>query len=279
MNANMSASKEDNRAADKAARASFIINTFLLNTCKKPHSSQEQAILTQAEQNLSTSKDEEEIIDDSLFFSKSVVIKNGIGIGTCTGVVQTSPEELTAFTYLTDTHHDREAHIAANGPDSSKYPNKTICVINDHHHITYSCRKLPPPLKPREWLARGIFRQVDEDNFILVYTPVADDDPDLPPSFTKTTLKNAIRGEFTAMHKYERLPHNQTRFTLRLKLDIKGRVPKKIANMGISGALDSVYKAYKYFQRDEEIDVLEVSLAVDIVNKNSPANPLTAPFH
>jgi len=28
----------------------------------------------------------------------------------------------------------------------------------------------------------------------------------------------------------------------------------------MSGALDQVYKAYKYFQRDEEIDELEVSL-------------------
>ena len=83
-----------------------------------------EAILTKAEQTLSTSKDEEEIIDDNPFFSKFVVIKNGTGIGTCTGVVQTSPEELTAFMYLTDTHEARDAHIAANGPDSSKYPTK-----------------------------------------------------------------------------------------------------------------------------------------------------------
>jgi len=62
------------------------------------------------------------------------------------------------------------------------------------------------------------------------------------------------------MHKYERLPNNQTRFTLRLKVDIKGRVPKKIANMGMSGALDQVYRAYKYFERDKEIDELEVSV-------------------
>ena len=260
MNANMSASKEDNRAADKAARASFIINTFLLNTCKKPHSSQEQAILTQAEQTLSTSKDEEEIIDESPFFPKFVSIKDGIGIGTCTGVVQTSPEELTAFMYLTDTHEARDAHIAANGPDSSKYPNKTIRVVNNHNHITYSCRKMPPPLKPREWLARGIFRQVDEDNFILVYTPVADDDPDPPPSFTKTTLKNIVRGELSMIHEYERLPHNQTRFTFTTRLDIKGSVPKKIANMGMSSVLDTVRQAYMYFERDKEIDELEVSL-------------------
>ena len=253
----MSAKIVDSRVSDETARVAFVNSCLSTTQSYTPH---EQAILTQAEQTLSTSKDEEEIIDESPFFPKFVSIKDAIMIGTCTGVVQTSPEELTTFMYETDTHQTREAHIAANGPDSSKYPNKTIRVVNNHNHITYSCRKMPPPLKPREWLARGIFRQVDEDNFILVYTPVADDDPDLPPSFTKTTLKNAIRGEFTAMHKYERLPHNQTRFTLRLKVDIKGSVPKKIANMGMSGALQQVYRAYKYFQRDEEIDELEVSL-------------------
>jgi len=62
------------------------------------------------------------------------------------------------------------------------------------------------------------------------------------------------------MHKYERLPYNQTRFTIRLKVDIKGSVPKAIANMGMSGLLDIIYKAYKYFQRDEEIDELEVRM-------------------
>jgi len=189
-----------------------------------------------------------------------VNIQHGIGIGTCTGVVQTSPEELTAFTYLTDTHHDREAHIATNGPDSSKYPNKTIHVVNDHHKIHYSCRKLPPPLKPRDWLTRNIIQRVAADTIKYFCTSIHDDDPDPPPSFTKTTLTKIVRGEISMIHEYERLPHNQTRFTLRLKVDIMGRVPKKIANMGMTSALDTVYHAFKYFQRDEEIDELEVSL-------------------
>jgi len=243
----------DYQAADKSARAAFV-NSFF-----SALSPQEEAIMSQVKQNLSTSQNEESL-DDSPFFPKLVSSKDGGIIGTCTGIVQTFPEDLLAFMYLINTHEARESHIAANGLDSSKYPNKTIHAVNDHHHIIYSCRKLPPPLKPREWLARGIFKQVDEDNFILFSTPVADDDPDLPPSFTKTTLKNAIRGEFTAMHKYERLPYNQTRFTIRLKVDIKGSVPKAIANMGMSGLLDIIYKAYKYFQRDEEIDELEVRM-------------------
>ena len=72
-------------------------------------------------------------------------------------------------------------------------------------------------------------------------------------------------GEISRIHTYQRLPHNQTRFTLQLKVDIKGSVPKQIANMAISGALGQVYRAYKYYQRDEEIDELEVSL-IEMMN-------------
>ena len=255
---------DTHRAADHASRKSFL-DSFLNPTSQPPHSPHEISIITQIEQSLSTSKDKEDELDDDLLFPKFVGIKDSIMIGTCTGVVQTSPEELTAFMYLTDTHQARESHIAANGPDSSKYPNKTIYVVNDHHNINYSCRKLPPPLKPRDWLTRNIMKRVDANTIKYFATSIHDDDPDPPPSFTKTTLTKIVRGEISMIHEYERLPHNQTRFILRLRVDLKGSVPKKIANMGMSGALDSVYRAYKYFQRDEEIDELEVSL-IEMMN-------------
>ena len=252
--------KLDHNEADKAGRALFIdsLNKRKLTLLQSPH---EEAIKTRIEIAVSTnSKDSEESLDDNPFFPKLVTVRYGTMVGTCTGIVQTPPEELLAFNYLTDTHQARDAHIAANGPNSSKYPNKSIHAINDHHKINYSCRKLPPPLNPRDWLTRHIFHQPTADTIKYFSTSIHDDDPDLPPSFAKTTLTNIVRGEISMTHEYERLPFNQTRFTLRLKVDIKGSVPQKIANMGMSGALDSVYKAYKYFQRDEEIDELEVSL-------------------
>jgi len=254
----------DHRSADEAARAAFVNSFFSITHSLTPN---ESFIMAQTEQTLSTTKDDAELIEESLFFPKWVCLKNdGVVIGTCTGTVHTPPENLLAYMYLHDTHQAREAHIAANGPDSSKYPLKTIQVINDHHHITYSCRKLPPPMNPREWLTRNIIQRVNADTTIkYLYTSIHDDDPDLPPSFTKTTITNIVRGEISMIHEYERLPHNQTRFTLRLKVDIKGSVPKKIANMGMSGALQQVYRAYKYFQRDEEIDELEVSL-IEMMN-------------
>ena len=186
--------EETHRGADQATRTSFV-NNLSMQTIFVPHPPSEEAIINQVKQNLSTSKDEEVQIDDNPFFSKVVGFKDGIGIGTCTGVVQTSPEELLGFMYLTNTHEARESHIAANGPDSSKYPNKTIRVINDHHQIVYSCRKLPPPLKARDWLTRNLFQRVNANTIKYFSTSIHDDDPDIPPgSFTKTTMTNIVRG-------------------------------------------------------------------------------------
>ena len=261
----MSTSRQQKlRLADKAIRAEFVMSYLSATSNLQPHSPNEEATMAKIEQALSISKDNFEKVDcaNSQTFPKHFMVnsKDGISIGTCTGTVHASPEELLAFLYLTNTHEARDSHIAANGPDSSKYPNKTIHVVNDHHNINYSCRKLPPPLKPRDWLTRNIIQRVDANTIKNLATSINDDDPDLPPSFTKTTMTKIIRGDISVMHKYERLPHNQTRFTLRQKVDIKGSVPKKIANMGMSSALDTVYRAYKYFKRDEEIDELEVSL-------------------
>jgi len=85
----MSAKIVDSRVSDETARVAFVNSCLSTTQSYTPH---EQAILTQAEQTLSTSKDEEEIIDESPFFPKFVSIKDAIMIGTCTGVVQTSPD-------------------------------------------------------------------------------------------------------------------------------------------------------------------------------------------
>ena len=183
----------DHRSADESARAAFVNSFFSITHSLTPN---ESFIMAQTEQTLSTTKDDAELIEESLFFPKWVCLKNdGVVIGICTGTVHTPPESLLAYMYLTNTHQTREAHVAANGPDSSKYPNKTIRVINDHHQIVYSCRKLPPPLKARDWLTRNILQRVNANTIKYFSTSIHDDDPDIPPgSFTKTTMTNIVRG-------------------------------------------------------------------------------------
>ena len=82
---------------------------------------------------------------------------------------------------------------------------------------------------------------------------------DAPP-FTPSTLKlneKRIRGEADALCLFQRLPHNCCEFTYITKADIKGSVPKVVAESGLSGQVDGVRQAYKYFERDEEIDMRE----------------------
>ena len=195
------------------------------------------------------------------FFKKDKVYVEGesVGIGRCIGVVQTSPERLLAWYFDVNSDCDKAKHIKNNGPNSDQYPNGEIARISFHHQITYSCQKLPFPLLPRDWLQRGIFTQIGPDEFVLVYKFVDEKTATVPP-YTPSTLKEGvkrIRGELTALYRFQRLPHGCTKLTYIMKADIKGSVPMVIAEKGISGALDTVRNAYEYFQRDEEVDKLE----------------------
>jgi len=55
---------------------------------------------------------------------------------------------------------------------------------------------------------------------------------------------------------FEHLPHDCCKFTYIAKVDIKGTVPKIITESGLAGVVNSVRLAYKYFERDEEVDLL-----------------------
>ena len=54
----------------------------------------------------------------------------------------------------------------------------------------------------------------------------------------------------------ERLPHDCFKITYVAKADLKGKVPSRIAEKGLSGTVDVVRRVYKYFEGDEEIDKL-----------------------
>jgi len=86
-----------------------------------------------------------------------------------------------------------------------------------------------------------------------------EDEDDVPP-FPLSTLKEneeRIRGQFMAICTFERLPHECCRFTYIAKADIRGSVPKVVADSGLAGMVDSVRQASNYFERDAEVDELE----------------------
>jgi len=98
-------------------------------------------------------------IDEALNFPKDKVHKDGesVGIARCVSTVQTTPERLLGWMFHIDTDDSKTKHIKANGTNNEQYPNYVVARVNDHHQITYSCKKLPFPLVARDWLHRGIF--------------------------------------------------------------------------------------------------------------------------
>jgi len=157
-------------------------------------------------------------------------------------------------------HRADANHIKSNGPNAEQYPNVVVARINDHHKITYQCRKMPFPLVARDWIQRGIFTKISDDKFVLVFKFIDEKNKQNVPIFTPSTLKlndKRIRGEVTYLYNLERLPHGFTKLAYIAKVDIKGSVPKVVAESGLSGIVDGVRQAYRYFERDEEIDMLE----------------------
>jgi len=142
-------------------------------------------------------------IDDDLFFPKDKVHKDGeqIVIGRCVGTVPTSPERLLGWMVNIDSDIDNAKHIKANGPNAEQYPNVLVAKINDHHIIQYSCRNLPFSLVARDWLSRGVFSQMSDDKFVLVFKFIDEEATakDVPP-YTQSTLKldeRRVRGQAT----------------------------------------------------------------------------------
>jgi len=161
-------------------------------------------------------------IDDNILFPKDKVHKEGksVGICSCVGTVQTSPEQVLCSCFSSDSDYDMAKHVKANGNNLEQYPNLIVSRINHHHRITYACRKLPFPLVARDWLQRVIFTQQNGDKFVLVWKFVDKKSEDVP-IFAPSTLKEGekrIRGEFTAVCTFERLPHDCCKFTYIVKV-------------------------------------------------------------
>ena len=195
--------------------------------------------------------------DDNQRFPKDKVYKEGeqVGIARCIGVVQTSPERLLGWSFNFESDENKAQHIKSNGPNAEQYPNFIASAVNDHHHVTYSCRKFPFPLVARDFLNRVVFTQFNDDTFILAYRPIDASKETVPP-FKLSTIKEGdkrIRGLVTGLYIFERLPNNCTKFTYTIKVDIKGNIPKVVEESGLGRQVDGVRRAYEYFERDAEV--------------------------
>ena len=157
--------------------------------------------------------------------------------------------------YDRESDLDRSAHIKKNSTNLDQYPSKMLSKINDHHLIHYFCTKLPFPLKPRDWLTRGIYKRLNDGNYMLMFRSVDESDDDVP-KFEKSSLHpSPTRAEFVSLYKLERLPFDCCMVTFVAKMDIKGSVPKVVAETGLGTIVDKPCRLYEFFKRDKEVSV------------------------
>ena len=208
-------------------------------------------------------------LDGNIRFPKDKVItEEGRGVARSVGVVQTTPVRVLAWQFYVESEEGIARHIEANGPDLDKYPKKTIRRINFHHQINYSCRKLPFPLQARDWLTRAVFSPLkNKKGYILAMKSIPDDDPDVPNDFKPSNLDPPpIRGEFASLSIFEELPFGCTKFTYLARADIRGKIPKLVAESGLAGLVNTVKVAYECFERDDEVDKLQRDDFIDDID-------------
>ena len=149
-------------------------------------------------------------------------------------------------------------HIKRCGSNLDQYPNKIVAKINSHHQTHYHCVKLPFPLKPRDWLNRVIFKRLDNGDYIFFMRSVDESDDDVP-KFEKSSLHpSPTRADFAGLYKLERLPFDCCKVTYVAKADIKGSVPKVVAESGLGTIVDTPRQVYEFFKRDKEVSVMRV---------------------
>ena len=173
---------------------------------------------------------------------------------TCDCVVHTSPEHLLAHVFDTESSHNTLKHFRRSGDDSDKFPRGIVRKINDHHHITHECRKLPFPLIPRDFFNRKMWKQLSADRYVLVELPLPEEDDSIPENFRTSTLGRVTRGLMTLVTFIERLDYEQSKATCFACVDLKGTLPAKVTTSFLVTLLDTVQDAADYFQRDKQID-------------------------
>lgn len=175
---------------------------------------------------------------------------SSIGWGKSEGVVCTNPEDLLAWYFAFDSNQNLVKHEDQNGPDFDKFPSRIEEARSEHNHIIYSCRKMPFPLSPRDFLHRGIWKKIDSDTFLLGYHYC--DEDELEDGLQRATAGGVVRGQFQCAYHMKRIGGNCTKLTYIARVDVKGMVPAALANTGIGGMVETVNRACDYFRPREE---------------------------
>ncbi|GMH61177.1 hypothetical protein TL16_g03202 [Triparma laevis f. inornata] len=187
------------------------------------------------------------------------------GIGRGTTIVDAPILDCAAWEFCRMTRERLKADRKGGGLE------REVVKLNDHSHIYYFSRDFGVlGFAPREWLTKCVWKMLDENTMIVGFEDIEDD------NFPIGAGKNYVRGSSAAFWKYERLPEiegiPQTSIMYCAQVDLKGLIPKAVADARASKFLQAVSRMRKKFDRSLGIDAGRRAALVQIISRENFLN-------
>lgn len=187
------------------------------------------------------------------------------GIGRGTTIVDAPILDCAAWEFCRMTRERLKADRKGGGLE------REVVKLNDHSHIYYFSRDFGVPgFAPREWLTKCVWKMLDENTMIVGFEDIEDD------NFPIGAGKNYVRGSSAAFWKYERLPEiegiPQTSVMYCAQVNLKGLIPKAVADARASKILQAVSRMRKKFDRSLGIDAGRRAALVQIISREDFLN-------
>ncbi|GMH77977.1 hypothetical protein TL16_g07607 [Triparma laevis f. inornata] len=180
----------------------------------------------------------------------STVVKEGdqAVIGKCVAVVDAAIEDCAAFELAKMTRVKMKDHYDFGGVEREEV------ALTNHSDLFYFVADFGiKSFARREWLMKSVWKMVDENTIIIGYEDAEND------NYPIGAGKKYVRASATAFWKFERLPEMNgfplSRVTYCQKADLKGFIPRFVANLKIVRTLEILSVMRKKFDKSLEIDV------------------------
>ncbi len=140
-------------------------------------------------------------------------------------------------------------------PDRAAFSSKTdlareeIEVVNNHHKVLYVAKRLPPPLHPRDFLVRWIYRKLSDGRILISNKSCT--------HMKKPVDSTMVRGDLnSAIMLIPSFGGSKTRVQYVLHADPKGLIPAVLGNRRIIDALSLVWETRTFFSEKHLMDGL-----------------------
>ncbi|GMH73697.1 hypothetical protein TL16_g06259 [Triparma laevis f. inornata] len=170
-------------------------------------------------------------------------------VGRAVTVVDATVEDCAAWEYLKMSRAQLNVHYKSGGGGLDR----KVVNITDHSDIYHLAMDFGvSSFAPREWLMKCVWKMLDANTMLVGIEDTEDN------NFPIGAGKKYVRASATAFWKYERLNEEngapQTKVTYYQQADLRGFIPKFVANVRITDALENLSLMREKFDKSLEID-------------------------